>query len=98
MQDLKFEVYSPKHSELIQEKLFEMGFEWESGATYVMHTDEKHLFLEAGSLSYGTDPSWFNHHKARLTTYNELCDGTIATLDGKTAVIDGREYTLTLKD
>lgn len=61
---MKFRVKNEEHSKQIQEKLFEMGYEWGSCGAYVSYTYSHDLFTSsAGNISYANSEMWFAKQK-----------------------------------
>lgn len=71
-------VYAGKHSREIQEKLFEIGYQWGlSGYREVKHTDKPFLFLDMTStgrflISYSNDVEHFNKSSSEEITAEEI--------------------------
>ena len=68
-------VYLGKHSEEVQKKLFELGYSWGNGITYVSHTSKPFLFISTYSdflLGYSDDLMFFNEHKAKEITVEDI--------------------------
>lgn len=55
MQDMKFKVTSPEHSEQIQRKLFDNGCRWCSFEQTVQNTHKPCLYVENNYISYSSD-------------------------------------------
>lgn len=45
MQKFKIRVKNSEHSEKIQNKLFELGYKWNSGGKTIQHTDKPFLYV-----------------------------------------------------
>ena len=68
-------VYLGKHSEEVQKKLFELGYSWGHGATYVSNTNKPFLFISTYNdllLTYSDDLKYFNEHSAREITVEDI--------------------------
>ena len=74
MKAMKFRVHSPRHSEAIQKKLFELGYGWCFSVTSVDLTDKSHLYTsENGEISYTDNKNnYFEKHEATETTLDDL--------------------------
>ena len=68
-------VYLGKYSEEVQKKLFELGYSWSSGATYVSNTNKPFLFISTFNdliLTYSDDLKYFNEHSAKEITVEDI--------------------------
>lgn len=76
--DMKFRVKDETHSKAIQEKLFEMGFNWSGEYFGVQHTDESFLYTEGKYLIYGETEGFFDEDSSIEHILTK--DGEIAPL------------------
>ena len=68
-------VYLGKHSEEVQKKLFELGYSWGHGNTYVSYTDKPFLFISTYCdflLGYSDNLKDFNEDKAKEITVEDI--------------------------
>ena len=68
-------VYLGKHSEEVQKKLFELGYSWNNGITYVSNTNKPFLFISTYNdliLTYSDDLKYFNEHSAKEITVEDI--------------------------
>ena len=68
-------VYLGKHSEEVQKKLFELGYSWNNGVTYVSNTNKPFLFISTYNdltLTYSEDLKYFNEHSAKEITVEDI--------------------------
>ena len=68
-------VYLGKYSEEVQKKLFELGYSWGSGVTYVSNTNKPFLFISTYNdllLTYSDDLKYFNEHSAKEITVEDI--------------------------
>ena len=72
MKELKFRVHSPQHSEAIQKRLFELGYEWFYHKAICVYLDEKYLYLESNEITYGTTESTYNQKTNTEATLDDL--------------------------
>ena len=53
MENLKFRVHSPEHSEAIQKRLFELGYSWRHGGKEIENINQPFLLCDkSGYISY----------------------------------------------
>ena len=73
MKDLKFRVKSPQHSEAIQKRLFELGYEWHARGKVVIRDEEPFLFTyEDGAITFSNNGDVFMKHSATEATLDDL--------------------------
>lgn len=68
-------VYVGKYSEEVQKKLFELGYSWGNGITYVSNTNKPFLFISIYGdflLTYSDDLKYFNEHSAKEITVEDI--------------------------
>lgn len=68
-------VYLGKYSEEVQKKLFELGYSWGNGITYVSNTNKPFLFISIYGdllLTYSDDLKYFNEHSAKEITVEDI--------------------------
>ena len=68
-------VYLGKYSEEVQKKLFELGYSWNNGITYVSNTNKPFLFISTYNdliLTYSDDLKYFNEHSAKEITVEDI--------------------------
>lgn len=68
-------LYLGKYSEEVQKKLFELGYSWGNGVTYVSNTDKPFLFISIYGdllLTYSDDLKYFNEHSAKEITVEDI--------------------------
>lgn len=69
---MKFRVHNEEHSEAIQKRLFEMGFEWPVGGTEFT-SKATHLFAEGViTLIDDGDEKYFTEHITKESTLGDL--------------------------
>ena len=72
MKDMKFRVHSPEHSEAIQEKLFELGYNLGRNVLF-LNTDSNFLFAtKEGSIYYNNLEIGFEEEYYKETTLDDL--------------------------
>jgi hypothetical protein len=73
MQDMKFRIKNPQHSEEIQSEGRRLGFEWTFGNGNE-HRIMPFLFLKLDgmTITYHDEEQFFNNHPATETTLEEL--------------------------
>ena len=68
MKDMKFKVHSPEHSKAIQERLFELGYEWSSGLLVCKNTNRGDLCVTTnGTIHYNPE-----HTEGKWDTLDDL--------------------------
>jgi len=75
MKAMKFKVESPEHSRQIQERLFEMGYEWlmvNVPNKTVSFLNKPFIFAENGQLKFYADNDYFNSSPHQLTTLQDI--------------------------
>ena len=68
-------LYLGKYSEEVQKKLFELGYSWSSGATYVSNTNKPFLFISTYNdflLGYSDNLKDFNEDRAKEITVEDI--------------------------
>lgn len=68
-------LYLGKYSEEVQKKLFELGYSWNNGITYVSNTNKPFLFISTYNdliLTYSDDLKYFNEHSAKEITVEDI--------------------------
>lgn len=68
-------LYLGKYSEEVQKKLFELGYSWGNGITYVSNTNKPFLFISIYGdflLTYSDDLKYFNEHSAKEITVEDI--------------------------
>lgn len=68
-------LYVGKYSEEVQKKLFELGYSWGNGITYVSNTNKPFLFISIYGdflLTYSDDLKYFNEHSAKEITVEDI--------------------------
>ena len=65
-------VYVGKHSEAIQRKAMELGFEWAGGGSVYEHFDKPFLFFDHKDITYASDVSHFNDCTHEEITAEEI--------------------------
>ena len=68
-------VYLGKYSEEVQKKLFELGYSWGNGNTYVSYPTKPFLFISTFNdliLTYSEDLKYFNEHSAKEITVEDI--------------------------
>lgn len=79
MEDLKFRVKNEKHSVAIQERLFELGYDWIVGGKKAKNIQPLYLFCWGGTsgITYYTEnfhyhPYDFENHPSKEATLDDL--------------------------
>ena len=66
-------VYVSNKSELVQKKLFEIGYTW-SNKTKVIYTYTPYLYIHKGIIDYGRKPDDFLKDSKRLVSVDDILD------------------------
>lgn len=83
MKEMKFKVKSSKHSKAIQQRLFELGYEWSIGGKQYAHTTEPYLFTWGDKrLTYANTDKTYKIQESKEATLDDLYDSeeTIMTI------------------
>jgi hypothetical protein len=73
MKDLKFRVKNPQHSEAIQKRLFELGYEWMANDMVPIHKDAPYLYADnVNDICFGDDEDFHLNCKNTEATLDDL--------------------------
>ncbi|AFM54764.1 hypothetical protein P12024L_44 [Nonlabens phage P12024L] len=73
MKNLKFRVHSPEHSEAIQKRLFELGYQWRFGGKHIKNREAMFLFCNHRKIiTMADDEVYFFDNENQLATLEDL--------------------------
>lgn len=72
MKDMKFRVHSPEHSKAIQEKLFELGYEWAMTGYKINSSNMGFVYAREGVMIHGNGSEAYINSPLPETTLDDL--------------------------